>query len=433
MRLVQLTPGTGNFYCGSCIRDNTLVTALRREGHDVLLAPMYLPHFVDEESATQDEPLFFGGVNVYLQQKSGFFRHAPRWIDRFFDSPAVLRQAASRSSMTSARDLGELTLSMLQGADGRQAKELHKLVTWLASLEPRPDAVVLSNVLLTGLAAGIVREAGIPVVCTLQGEDSFLDSLPEPHRGECWKTLAACSRHVGLFIAVSRYYRDVMASRLRLPAGRIQVVHNGIRLDGFSPAPSPPSTPTVGFLARLCPGKGLGTLVDAFIRMAERGRVKDARLRIAGSQTPADIPFVTELQERLAARGLAGRVEWLPNVDLPAKRDFLRSLSVLSVPAMYGESFGLYVIEAMAAGVPVVQPRHGGFPEIIDATGGGLLYEPGAPDALPAALESLLLHPARAAELGRRGHDALPGRFDSATMARHFTAACANFLEPLHT
>ena len=223
MRIVQLTPGTGNFYCGTCLRDNTLVAALRREGHDAVLLPMYLPHFVDEESvAEENAPLFFGGINVYLQQKSAFFRNSPAWLDRWLDSPALLRRAAARSGMTSARDLGELTLSMLQGEEGRQAKELEKVIAWLSRKENRPDVVCLSNVLLVGLARRIRQALDVPVVCTLQGEESFVDALPEPER--CWQALRERAGDVSLFVAVSRYYGEVMTRRLGLAPERVEVV-----------------------------------------------------------------------------------------------------------------------------------------------------------------------------------------------------------------
>src|SRR5437763_268183 len=96
MRIVQLTAGTGSFYCGTCLRDNALVAELRRQGHDALLVPLYLPLALDEPPATPATPLFYGGVNVYLQQQSSLFRKTPRWVDRLLDAPGVLRAAAKR-------------------------------------------------------------------------------------------------------------------------------------------------------------------------------------------------------------------------------------------------------------------------------------------------------------------------------------------------
>ena len=290
MRIVQLTPGTGNFYCGTCLRDNALVAALRKQGHDAVLLPMYLPHFVDEESVAEDAPLFFGGINVYLQQKSALFRKTPAWLDRWLDAPALLHRAASRAGMTSARDLGELTLSMLLGEEGRQAKELEKVIAWLSRKENRPDVVSLSNVLLVGLARRIRQALGVPVVCTLQGEDSFLDALPEPDR--CWQALRERAADVSMFVAVSRYYGEVMTQRLGLDPARVTVVYNGINLDGYAPAvagpPRLPNPPIIGYLARMHPSKGLGVLVEAFIRLKERKRIPGVRLRIAGGQTFED-------------------------------------------------------------------------------------------------------------------------------------------------
>ena len=117
MRIILLTPGTGSFYCGTCMRDNALALALRSQGHDALMVPLYLPPTLDEASSAENAPLFYGGINVYLQQKAGLFRKTPRWVDRLFDAPALLQGAARRAGMTQAHELGDLTLSMLRGED----------------------------------------------------------------------------------------------------------------------------------------------------------------------------------------------------------------------------------------------------------------------------------------------------------------------------
>ena len=190
MRVLQITPGTGNFHCGSCLRDNALVAALRRMGHDVIMTPLYLPFVTDEVDSHHAQPLFFSGISVYLEQKSALFRHAPQWVHSLISRPALLRKAAAMSGMTSAEDLGELTVSMLRGEEGKQSRELDRLIAWMSS-QPQFDVVCLSNVLLVGLARRLARELHLPVVCTLQGEDSFLDSLPPAQRQMAWATLAA--------------------------------------------------------------------------------------------------------------------------------------------------------------------------------------------------------------------------------------------------
>jgi glycosyltransferase involved in cell wall biosynthesis len=423
MRVVILTAGTGSFYCGTCIRDNALTSELRRQGHDALLVPLYLPLTLDEPPAAAGTPLFYGGVNVYLQQKLGLFRRTPRWMDRVFDAPALLRMAGARAGMTHPSDLGDLTVSMLLGEHGRQVKELDRLSDWLVDQEP--DLVILSNALLLGAARRLKEDLGVPVACMLQGEDTFLDDLPEPQRADAWLALAGCATWVDLFLPVSAYYQAQFCSRLALPPERVHVVHCGISLAGFERVGERQREPVVGYLARMSAIKGLGTLVEAFILLRGRGSVPGVRLRVAGSCTPGDAEFVRKLQRRAAEKQAGDAVEFLPNLDRARKLAFLQSLSVFSVPATYGEAFGLYLLEAMAAGVPVVQPRHGAFPELLEATGGGILCEPDDPMALAEALEQLLLDPARADALGAAGRAAVLDRFSIETMARNTLEAAA--------
>lgn len=429
MRIVQLTPGTGNFYCGSCMRDNALVKALRKQGHEAVLAPMYLPHFIDEESATGNTPLFFGGINVYLQQKWPLFRDTPAWLDRMLNSTAMLNLAASQAGMTAAHDLGEMTISMVLGEQGSQAKEVEKVVAWLAREENRPDVVCLSNLLLIGVAHRIKEALHVPVICTLHGEDGFINALPEP--GHCWSILAERAADISEFIAVSRYYKEVMLKRLGLEPEKITVVHNGINLEGYFPAaPNPAGPPVIGYLARMHAAKGLGVLIEAFIKLKERNRIPDVRLRIAGSRTASDRPFVRSLRQRLKQAGCEHHVEFLPNLDRTPKQAFLRTLDVLSVPAR-GESFGLYILEALACGVPVVQPAEGAFPELIEATGGGTLCKAGDPEALAMALEEALADRAQLAAMGLRAMAVVHARFTSETMAGGFIEVCERVCGPL--
>lgn len=424
MRLVQLTPGTGGFYCGSCMRDNALVAALRRGGHDATLVPLYLPFALDEDNAA-DAPLFFGGINVYLQEKFALFRRTPRRLDRLFDAGGPLALSAKLAGMTRPAALGALTVSMLRGEEGRQAKELERLVTWLAE-QPRYDAVCLSNALLLGTARRIKEALRVPVVCTLQGEDTFVDALPSPHREAAWETMSDRARGVDAFIAVSAYHRDRMTERLNLDRTRVHVVHNGIALHGYEAEHEPPSTPTVGYLARLCRDKGVARLVDAYIELRRRNSVPGLRLHLAGAMTAADKPLLAQLESRLRKAGVMDDARITPNLNRDDKIRFLQGLTVFSVPAVYGESFGLYVLEALAAGVPVVQPRSGAFPELLAATGGGILCEVEPPAAYADAIESLLLDPARARALGQQGRRAVFERFSVERMAREVAAVLQN-------
>lgn len=416
MRILFLTPGTGSFYCGTCMRDNALAVALRRLGHDAQLTPMYLPLALDEEAA-ENTPLFYGGVNVYLQQVSPLFRKTPRWVDKMLDSPGVLKSAAKRAGMTKASDVGDMTVSMLRGEDGNQAKELDRMVEWM-KVDGKPDVVCLSNALLMGLGRRIKQDTGAQLVCTLQGEDTYLDAMLEPDRTRAWETMAERASDFDAFIAVSHYHAEIMTRRCRLDPAKVHVVYNGISLEGYDTPTTPPATPTLGYLARMYPPKGLGTLVEAYLLLRKKGAISQLKLRVAGAQTGGDTEYVASLVAKLKAAGVDGDAEFLPNVDRDAKIAFLKSLTVFSTPATYGESFGLYVIEALAAGVPVVQPRHAVFPELLGETGGGVLCEPDNPQALADAIEALLCDPARAHALGEEGRRTVFEKFSAEAMAK---------------
>jgi glycosyltransferase involved in cell wall biosynthesis len=425
LRIVQLTPGAGKMFCGACLRDNALVSALRSLGHSVVMAPLYLPMTLDEDDQSSGTPLFYSGINVYLDQQSALFRHAPDWLHRLLASPALLKLASGAAANTRAQDLGDLTLSMLRGEDGNQARELDDLIHWLRS--EKPDVVCLSNVLLAGMARRIRHELKIPVLCSLQGEDYFLDALPQSHRDAAWKTTAERAADIDVFIAPSRYFADLMTQRLNIPPNRMKVLANGISLEGYDAAPQSNSNgpPVLGFFARMCLDKGLDQLVGAFIRLKKRDGLGNLKLRVGGSCGPADQVVVDSLRGTLAAQGLLGDVEFCPNLSRTEKLRFLRSLSVFSVPAAWKEAFGLYIIESLAAGVPVVQPDHGAFPELIATTGGGLLYAPRDEAALADALASLLLAPKQAQAMGRVGRAAVFEQFNVETMARQMAEICA--------
>ncbi len=421
MKIVFLTPGTGSYYCGACMRDNALARELLRAGEDVTIAPMYLPHTLDEEAlpGAARVPVFFGGINVYLQQKVPLFRRTPAFVDRLLNSTGLLRWAARHSHMTSARDHGEMTLEMFNVGSSRLGKELEKLMGWLEHAE-RPDVICLSTALLAGFAEPLKRRLGAPVVTFFQGEDTFLDGLPEPYRARCWQAMAATLRATDLLLSPSRFYADLMQSRLGLSVDAVRVVFNGIQLEGYATAVATPVVPTIGYLARMCREKGLEVMVDAFLQLAGPMGDRETRLHLAGAATAGDEPLIRRLRARIESAGLAARVTWSPNISREEKISFLRGLSLFSVPATYAEAFGLYVVEALACGVPVVQPKSAAFPELIAAGGGGVLVPPGDAAALARAWRDLLGDPSRRAELSRAGRASAENHFSSGAMAAAF-------------
>ncbi|MGB0587521.1 MAG: glycosyltransferase family 4 protein [Limisphaerales bacterium] len=417
MNIVQITPGAGKMYCGNCFRDNALVAALREAGHEVTMIPLYLPFTLDEENQAGDTPIFYNGVNVYLEQKSALYRAAPRWLHRMVGSDTMLGWAASQVGKTRAEEVGDLTISMLRGEEGHQARELEELIGWLKT-QPKPHVISLSNCLLLGLAHRLKEAIGAPVVCLLQNEAPYIDSMPEEVREEVWQIMAERAQEIDQFIAPSAFYAGLMRDKLNLTAERVQVIHNGINHDGYSAERVAPNPPVVGFFSRMCKDKGLDTLVDAFIKMKQDNHIPQLRLKIGGGCGPGDEPFVGRLRERLQAKALLSDVEFHPNLNREEKQAFLKSLSVLSVPAQFGESFGFYVIEALAAGVPVVQPRCASFPELLDATGGGRVYDHEGPESLATALEGMLHNPSEAKAVGLKAREVVRETFSVEHMAR---------------
>lgn len=421
MRVLQLTPGTGSFHCGSCLRDNALIKALRVRGHDALLVPLYLPLVTDADEANPEQAVRVGGVGLYLQHKFPFYQKLPKFVHRWMNNPGVLRWASGKLGMTSARDLGEMTVGSLQGEKGNQWPVWNELIDWICT-SANADVICLSNALLIGLAPALSRRTGKPIVCALQGEDAFVDTLIEPYRTQAWSLLRENAKHVARFIAPSQFYADVMREKLDVPASAMQVVYNGINFETFLPVrpPEQPAGLAIGYLARMIHGKGLTTLVDAFITLAKRKSVPGLRLRIAGAKTDSDEKYIAGLKQKLKDAGLQDRASWEPNLTFENKVQFLHELSVFCVPATYGEAFGLYVAEAQGCGIPVVQPRHGAFPEILEITKGGVLCVPDDSDSLALALEDILRDDARRHELGAAAKVNARAHFSAARMAGDF-------------
>jgi glycosyltransferase involved in cell wall biosynthesis len=362
-----------------------------------------------------------GGINVFLAHASRW--RPPRFVQDWLDSPRLLAWAARRGEMTQASQLGAMTTSMLRGDEGDQVREIEKLLRWLTTL-PKPEVLLLSNALLLGLARPLRAALQVPILCTLQGEAPFLDALEEPHRTSSWKLVAEHARDVTGFLAVSRYTAELMRARLGLPAERVHVVHNGLDARPYAPPARFDGPPTIGFVARLHRDKGLWTLVEAFLRLKRRAEHAELRLVAAGTALKSDAPHVASLREHLRTAGVGAAVELHANVTFAQKLDVLRRTTVFSVPATYGESFGLYLLEAWAMGLPVVQPAHAAFPELVTATQGGVLCASDDPDALAEALHDLLRDPERARRLGENGARAVREHFSSERMAQDVERVC---------
>jgi glycosyltransferase involved in cell wall biosynthesis len=412
LKILSITAGAAGMYCGSCLRDNALAIELMARGHDVTLVPVYTPTLTDDRNVSRRDVLF-GGISVYLQQHSSLFRQLPRFLDRLWDSPRVIGLFAGRGISPDAKFLGEMTISTLQGERGVLRKEFDKLVEWTKD-EPVPDVVNLPNSLLISMAAPLKRALRRPVCITLQGEELFIDSLVAPYREQALTLIRRQVCDVDHFIAVSEYCARYMSSFLEIPSERISVVPLGVAMDGYSRRDASSDRDAafrVGYLARIAPEKGLRLLADAYVRLRTRMNGAPARLDVAGYMAPEHRPYLDGARTVLAKAGLQDEFTYHGEVDRAGKRAFLRSLDVLSVPATYDEPKGIFLLEAMASGVPVVEPQRGAFIEVVNKTGGGVLVEQDDPDALASGLHALWADRAARERLGRAAYDGVRAHY----------------------
>ena len=419
MKAVYVTAGAAGMFCGSCMRDNTLVRTLHGLGCDVLLVPTFTPIRTDEEDASL-ERVFLGGINVYLEQRWPAYRRVPYAVKRWLDRPWLLRGVSRLALQTRHEGDGALAVSLARGEHGDQRAEIEALVEWLAR-DVRPDLIHLSNLLIAGFVPALRRRLDVPVLVTLQGDDVFLDSLPAAERAALLMELQRLARAVDGFVVFSDFYRDRMASLFDVPAERFHRVRLGLaEPEAFAPAapPGTPRPPTLGYLARICPAKGFHVLVDAFLRLRRMPGTQDARLHAGGWLGAADRSFFETERRKLAAAGAGAAFEHVALPDRGSKVRFLHGLDVFSVPAERPEPKGLYVLEALAAGVPAVLPAHGAFPELVRETGGARLVPPGDAAALAAAIHALLRDAAERTRLGEEGRRGVRERCDATAAAQ---------------
>jgi len=416
MKIACITAGAGRMYCGSCLRDNALAKALMDAGHDVLLIPTYTPTRTDELNVSQNR-IFLGGLNVYLQQHFGIFRKSPEALDRLWDFKPLLKLLTRLGIPVDPESLGDLTVSMLRGTEGFLRKEINRLVRFLSE-DVGPEIVNLPNSLLISLAPAIKAEMKVPVCCTLQGEDLFLAGLGESYRKEALRIIRENAPYVDAFIAVSHYGAQSMADLLDIDRNRIHVVPLGINFDGFeAPRIQDPDPFTIGYLARITKEKGLHLLCDAYQYLRFRSEITSSRLWAAGYLAPEQKSYLADIEKNLESWGIANQFKYHGELDRRGKLKFLKSLSVFSVPESYAEPKGLFLLEAMASGIPVVQPRRGAFTEILEKTGGGILVEPDNPEALAQGILELWKDPARRMEIGARAYRNVREHYSVAQMA----------------
>jgi glycosyltransferase involved in cell wall biosynthesis len=426
MKILAFTAGAAKMYCGSCLRDNALAAEIKRQGHDLILLPLYTPTRTDESNVSEPVVLL-NGISVCLDQQAAFFRKTHRLLDRLWDARWMLKLASKTSIDVDPHLLGGMTVSMLRGEDGYQLKEIRKLSVWLNEWlrhEAPPDLVTLPNSLLIGLARPVREALKRPVCCTLQGEELFLSQLQEPYRAQSLELIRAKTGDVDGFVAVSWYSAGYWMRELGIAENRMHVVPLGINLEGYHAAERAPHQPfRVGYLARVAPEKGLDLLAESYVRLRRETDFSGAVLDVAGYLAHEHRAYLHGVERRMKDAGLGAEFHYHGELDRARKIEFLNSLDLLSVPCTYDEPKGIFLLEAMASGVPVVQPRRGAFPEILAQTGGGVLVEPDDPASLADAIYRLWKAPAERAELGKRGAEGVGMHYSAAHMAERALAA----------
>jgi len=421
MKIAHIIPGSGgSFYCGNCMRDSKYIRALKDLGHQVIKVPLYLPIF-DDAHDLDEVPVFYGAVNLYLKQQFPILRHMPAFVEQALDSKGVLEMAARKAGSTRAKGLEEMTISMLLGEDGNQKEELERLVDWLAD-EVKPDVVHLSNALLLGLARRIKERLKAKVVCSLQDEDVWVDAMSDQYRQKVWDLMSERGRDVDMFISVSNFFASEIHQRMVIPDNKMLTVHLGVDTADYSPKPVAGKAPIIGYLSRMCDENGLAILVDAFILLRKDPKYASVQLKITGGKTGDDLTFIKELKKKITKAKLNGDVFWVDEFEGDERQKFFDSVRLISVPVLNGEAFGLYMLEAMASGIPMVQPALGAFPEVIEISGGGVIYGENKPEFLAKTLAELIFDDVRLQELSTNGIVGVKAYFDIHAQAKKMVA-----------
>lgn len=416
MKIAYIVPGSGGtFYCGNCLRDKFFTSALRKTGHDIMMIPMYLPLGIDD--CDGDSPIFFGAVNVYLEQLSPIFKKAPQWLKHWLDSEKILGMAAKRAGSTRASGNESMTISMLEGAGGKQADDLETLVHWLKHHE-KPDVVHLSNALLTGLAERIKSELQCTVVCTLQDEDEWIDHMREPYAAQTWKLIEKNAESIDGFIAVSEYYKQLFTERLPSLNEKIFVVHNAIDPDIIQPNTQHERFPVIGYISKINSDFGADLLFDAFLQLKQEENFRHLQLKYSGGYTDDYRKIVKKIRQKVKKHNLQDDVKFEDDFSPAGKKRFFDSISLFCLPSRRQEAFAMHMLEACAAEVPAIMPHHGAYPELLNLTQSGMTYAPGSTDDLVNTLRIVLSNKQLYYSLQNNCHTGVKTHFDHLQQTR---------------
>jgi glycosyltransferase involved in cell wall biosynthesis len=391
MKIVYLITGSGgSFYCGNCYRDMIYLRAIRKvPGISASAIPLYLPPDESIVETGLDKKVFFGAISMYLREKVSLLKNMPVFLNRVFDSAPMLKMAARRAGSTRTEGLEDMTLNMIRGENAFPEKELQRLVNYLTR-DGKPDIIHLSNALIIGLARRIKKKLDVKIVCSLLNEDDWIDEMAEPYQSKAWKLISKEAINVDAFLSPSNYYKDFFISKTGISGANFHVIPLGLDPGIVPDIEKRDNWPSIGYFCRISSQNGFDKLVDAFIDLKLGNNLPELTLHVSGGYTGDDKPFIAEQIRKIKANGLKKYVRIYPEFQGKSKLEFFSNIDVMSVPVRKYDGYGLYILEANSAGVPVVQPATGAFPEIVGRTMGGITYSPDNVSELSASLLKLL-------------------------------------------
>jgi len=281
-----------------------------------------------------------------------------------------------------------------------------------------PRAALVGRVasLLTGLP--MVHHVHSPTIAdTTHRVKRWLNGLSER---------ATMSRAAAL-ITVSHTLEGYVHRR-GLKARWVRVVHNGVPVQGpLNECAAPSATWTLGTVALFRPRKGLEVLLESLAALRQQGL--PARLRAVGQFETAD--YERDIHAQVDRLGLQDAIDWTGftrNVAIE-----LAQMDLFVLPSLFGEGLPMVVLEAMAAGVPVVATRVEGIPEAIDDGEDGLIATPGAPDSLSAQIARVIRGEVDWSQLRANAHRRQAKQFSDAAMAAGVAEVYRDVLETKHS
>ena len=430
MNIVYLITGSGgSFYCGNCYRDMLYIKAIRKvPGIKASAIPLYLPPDTSGVDAEFDNKVFFGAISLYIREKIPFLRRMPAFFDKIFDAAPMLKIAAYQAGTTRTEGLENLTLNMIKGDNTMRENEVDRLVNYLLK-DSEPEAIHLSNSLIIGLASQLKKRLNVRIICSLQNEDDWIDEMAEPFRSRAWNLIGKEAVHVDEFISPSQYYKDLFIAKTGVPGNNIHVVPSGLESPGEYKTFENQHLPALGYYCRINYQNGFDKLVDAFIRIKINDEIPGLTLHVCGGFTRDDEPFIKAQIRKIKQNGFKSSLRMYSEFQGPDKKEFFSNIDIMSVPVRIYDAYGLYIHEANAAGVPVVQPATGAFPEILEKTGGGIIYSPDNIEELTAGIIKLFNDKKLLHSLGETGRNKVKEELSLEKMSVGLSKVYMNFID----